>query len=107
MITKYMSRRSIRFRLTTWYSLVLGAGLILFALAIWMSMRQWLLSDVRQLLTHQIANTQAYVESQLREPYVQLGEELNEFSAAVNPGTFLRVANSQNVVVFDSNRNFP
>lgn len=70
-------------------------------------MRQLLLSDVRQLLTHQVANTQAYVEAELREPHVQLAEELTEFSAALNPGTFLRVTDSQNVVVFDSNRNFP
>jgi two-component system, OmpR family, heavy metal sensor histidine kinase CusS len=102
-----MSRRSIRFRLTIWYSLVLGAGLILFALAIWISMRQLLFSDVRRLLTHQIANTQAYIESELREPNVQLREELNEFSAALNPGTYLRVADGRKVVVFDSNPNFP
>lgn len=102
-----MSRRSIRFRLTIWFSLALGAGLILFALAIWISMRELLLGDVRQLLRHQIANSQAYVESELREPRVELGEELSEFSAAFNPGTYLRVTNSQGVVIFDSNRSFP
>jgi signal transduction histidine kinase len=102
-----MNSRSIRFRLTIWYSLALIAGLIFFALAIWISMRESLMGDVRQLLTGELANSRTYVESELREPDVELNEELSEFSAAFSPGSYLRVVNAQGVVIFDSNSSFP
>lgn len=101
-----MSRRSIHFRLTIWYSFALAVGQILFALAIWVSMRHLLLGDARQLLTHQLASSALFVETELREPNVQLDKELAEFAAALNRGTYLRVTNHQNLV-FDSNPKFP
>ena len=99
--------RSIRFRLAIWYSLALAAGLMLFARAIWISMRELLLRDVHQLLTRQIENSRAFVESELREPHVELREELAEYCAALNPGTYLQIRNARNSIVFDSNQSFP
>jgi heavy metal sensor kinase len=102
-----MNRRSIHFRLTIWYSFALAMGQVLFAVAIWATMRHILLDDVRQLLTHQLANSASFVNSELREPDVQLQKELAEFAAALNRGTYLRVTNDSNAVVFDSNPTFP
>jgi hypothetical protein len=102
-----MSHRSIRFRLTIWYSTALASGLILFALATWLSMRQLLLRDVRQVLTHQVESSRAYVETELREPDVRLGEELSEFSVAFPAGAYLRISDDRKAVVFESNRAFP
>ena len=43
-----MHRRSLRFRLTVWYALVLAAGLGLFSALIWLSLRQRLKDEIDQ-----------------------------------------------------------
>lgn len=102
-----MIRRSIHFRLAIWYSFALAVSQILFAFAIWVSMRHLLMGDAHQLLAHRLASSSSFVETELREPNVQLDQELAEFAAALPPGSYLRVTNSQSGVVFDSNPKFP
>jgi hypothetical protein len=53
--------RSIRFRLTAWYALVLIAALGLFSGLIWLSLRQRLMSEVDRDLSDRAARFQAYV----------------------------------------------
>jgi len=102
-----MSRRSIHFRLTAWYSFTLALGQILFAVAIWASMRHLLLGDARRLLADQLAGSASFVQSELHEPNVELEKELTEFAAALHRGTYLRVTNDRGNVIFDSNPKFP
>ncbi|MBV8572754.1 MAG: HAMP domain-containing histidine kinase [Acidobacteriaceae bacterium] len=102
-----MPQSSIRFRLTAWYSLALGAGLALFGVSVWASMRESLLSDVNRTLAERAHSVQLFVNHELREPDVQLREELDEYSHALPPGTFMRVAEASGSVVFESREKFP
>lgn len=101
-----MNRRSIRFRLTLWYSLALAAGLFLLALAIWVSMQQMLLRDIHRSLTAQVTSSQSFVEMELREPSVHLVEELGEYSRALTPDSYLRIMDDTDTLVFNSNNSF-
>lgn len=98
--------RSIRFRLTVWYSLVLAAALVLFAVAIWASMRHSLLRDLDRALADEANSTGAFVENELREPSVKLSEELAEYSRALPDGTYLDVLDRNGDTVYNSHPSF-
>lgn len=102
-----MNMRSIRFRLTVWYSLALAAGLVFFGLVTWISMRQSLLYDARGLLTTQIRSAQSFVDAELNDPKVNLVEELNEYSHALPMGNILQIWGGAKQVVFSSVEGFP
>ena len=102
-----MPRTSIRLRLTIWYSLALAAGLALFALAIWVSMRQSLLRDVDNGLAEQQRSVQTFLTMELNDPDAKLGEELDEYSHALPPNTTLRVAAKDGSFTFASRASFP
>ncbi len=82
--------RSIRFRLTLWYALVLCAALGLFSGLIWFSLRQRLLSEVDRDLADTATRFQNYVARESAEnPPVDLADELDEFCQALPPSEAL------------------
>src|ERR1700733_6860998 len=84
--------RSIRFRLTVWYALVLVAALGLFSGLIWLSLRQRLLSEVDEDLADRAARLQAYVTKEAAEiPPVDLTDEMEEFCQALPPSDYLEL----------------
>lgn len=102
-----MVRRSIRFRLTIWYALALAAGLAVFALTIWFSMRESLIRDIDGSLAARQGSVESFLNSELIEPGVQLSEELQEYSSALPANTFMRVEDQNGGVVFTSGAGFP
>ncbi len=102
-----MKDRSIRFRLTIWYSLALSAGLILFAGATWLSMRHSLIRDLNRALVNRTQSSQAFVKTELADPKVRLNEELDEYSHGFSRGSYLQVRNEKGAVLFSSNPDFP
>jgi heavy metal sensor kinase len=102
-----MIRRSIRFRLTVWYALALAAGLSLFALTIWVAMRQSLLRDIDNTLAARKRSTELFLNSELKEPGVNLVEELDEYSRALPANTSIRVKDQNGALVFTSSAIFP
>jgi signal transduction histidine kinase len=84
--------RSIRFRLTAWYALVLIAALGLFSGLIWLSLRQRLVSEVDRDLADRAARFQAYVTKEAAElPPVDLKDEMEEFCQALPPSDYLEL----------------
>jgi signal transduction histidine kinase len=78
--------RSIRFRLTLWYALVLCAALGLLSGLIWFSLRQRLLNEVDGGLADRAARLETYVAKEASEnPPVDLMDELEEFCQALPP----------------------
>jgi heavy metal sensor kinase len=102
-----MRQPSIRFRLTAWYSLVLAAGLGLFGVSIWALLRQSLLRDTDKTLAECARGTELFIRNELNESNVQLAEELDEYSHALPPDTFLRVTDARGSIVFESQEGFP
>jgi signal transduction histidine kinase len=87
---RLLRERSIRFRLTSWYALVLIAALGLFSGLIWLSLRQRLLSEVDRDLADRAARFQIYVTKETAElPPVDLRDEMEEFCQALPPSDFL------------------
>jgi signal transduction histidine kinase len=84
--------RSIRFRLTAWYALVLIAALGLFSGLIWLSLRQRLMSEVDRDLGDRAARFQTYVTKEAAElPPVDLKDEMEEFCQALPPSDYLEL----------------
>jgi heavy metal sensor kinase len=81
-----MRSRSIQFRLTVWYALILTGALALFGGLIWLSLRQRLVSE----LDEDLADSASRFESFLRHELVdlsgpQLRIEVEEFCQALPP----------------------
>jgi two-component system heavy metal sensor histidine kinase CusS len=84
--------RSIRFRLTAWYALVLFAALGLFSGLLWLSLRQRLLREVDRDLADRAARFQAYLMTEAAEvPQVDLVDELEEFCQALPASDYLQI----------------
>jgi heavy metal sensor kinase len=84
--------RSIRFRLTSWYALVLVAALAVFSILIWLSLRQRLLGEVDEDLADRAARFETYVMSESAEnPPVDLKDEMEEFCQALPPSDYLEL----------------
>jgi signal transduction histidine kinase len=93
--------RSIHFRLTAWYALVLSAALGLFGGLIWFSLRARLLSEVDEDLAAQAKSFQTFVQAEADEVSgAQLTEEISEFCQALPPSSFLELRNARGQVQF-------
>ena len=55
-----MHSHSIRFRLTVWYAAVLTAGLALFGVLLWVSLRHQLLADIDEELDGRASRFESY-----------------------------------------------
>jgi two-component system heavy metal sensor histidine kinase CusS len=102
-----MSHKSIRFRLTIWYSLALAAGLVLFGSAIWFSMRLALIRDIHAGLAAQARDLDAFINFELAKPNVDLPEEIGEYCHGLAGGTYVRVRDAAGSTIFVSNRDIP
>ena len=77
--------RSIRFRLTAWYALVLAAGLAVFAGSVWFSMRETLLREIDESLRSRADSFEAFFTSELADEVKpnHVKQELREYCAAL------------------------
>ena len=101
-----MKRRSIRFRLTVWYALAVAAALVLFSLAIGFSMWRSLIHDVNEALGDRVRSVESFLAGELREPGIQVSEELTEYAHAFPANAPVRVDDEQ-ATIFSSSRLFP
>lgn len=84
--------RSVRFRLTVWYALILAAGLGLFSALIWFSLRQELLHEVDRDLSDHASRFQSYVMRESGEvPPENLKDEMEEFCQGLQSADYLRL----------------
>jgi heavy metal sensor kinase len=102
-----MRPRSIRFRLTIWYALALAAGLGVFALTIWVSMRHSLIRDVDSALVARAHSVESFLSHELREQDVKVDEELDEYARGLPANTFIRVEDQNGGLIFSSSSGFP
>src|ERR1700733_10146254 len=85
--------RSIRFRLTVWYALILVAALGLFSGLIWFSLRQRLLSEVDRDLSDRAAPFEHYVTREAAE--VAPESDANAWAAVQDRERDVPVANQR------------
>jgi signal transduction histidine kinase len=87
---KRLNTRSIRFRLTVWYALILSAALCVFSGLIWVLMEQRLLHDIRRNLDDEAGRFETFVQRELAEvPAVNLNDEIEEFCHALPSSSYL------------------
>jgi len=85
--------RSIQFRLTAWYALILSAALCVLSVLIWFLMQQKMLSDIHRDLGEKADHFRAYVHHESSEiPRVNLMAEIEEFCHALPSSTYLTFA---------------
>ncbi len=80
-----MRTRSLRFRLTIWYTAVLTAGLALFGTLLWLSLRHQLNAGLDRDLDGRAARFESFFRSESAEAGVHVSEELEEFCQALPP----------------------
>jgi len=90
-----MQTRSLRFRLTVWYTAVLTAGLALFGTLLWLSLRHELNADLERDLDGRAARFESFFRSESAEPGTHVSEELEEFCQALPPGSYIHVRGSR------------
>jgi two-component system heavy metal sensor histidine kinase CusS len=89
---KYLNTRSIRFRLTVWYALILSAALCVFSGLIWTMMEQRLLRDIRRGLDDEAGRFGVFVQREASEvPAVNLNDEIEEFCHALPSSSYLKL----------------
>ena len=96
-----INTRSIRFRLTVWYALILSAALCIFSGLIWAIMEQRLMSDIRRGLDDEASRFEIFVQREVLEiPAVNLNDEIEEFCHALPSSSYLelRPAGAGNVI---------
>ena len=85
-------KRSIRFRLTVWYAVILAAGLSLFSGLIWLSLRHRLMEEIDQDLAGRASRFERYFDSESTHAADdQLRDELEEFCQAFPPSSYVEV----------------
>jgi two-component system heavy metal sensor histidine kinase CusS len=90
-----MQTRSLRFRLTIWYTAVLTAGLALFGTLLWLSLRHELNADLERDLDGRAARFESFFRSESAESGVHVSEELEEFCQALPSGSYINVHGSR------------
>ena len=91
-----MKKRSIHFRLTVWYAVVLATALGLFATLIWISLRQRLMNDLDQDVAASAARFEAYFRKEAAEESGgHLRAELDEFCQALPAANYVALRGSQ------------
>ncbi len=84
--------KSIRFRLTAWYAVILTAGFALFGGLIWLSLRHRLLNEVDEELQGQASRFEKYFRTESAETSdKQLRDELGEFCQALPPKSYVEI----------------
>lgn len=89
---KLVNTRSIHFRLTFWYALILSAALCVFSGLIWMMMEQRLMRDIRRGLGDEAARFEIFIQKEVAEvPAVELNDEIEEFCHALPSSSYLEL----------------
>ncbi len=88
-----MRKRSIRFRLTVWYAVILAAGLSLFSGLIYLSLRHRLMEEIDQDLAGRASRFERYFDSESTHAANddRLRDELEEFCQAFPPSSYVEV----------------
>ena len=94
--------RSIRFRLTLWYSLVLTFGMVLFGGFLVLAMRHQLYSEVDLGLRKRTEALDSFLREQESEGFPHLHDEIAEFSQALPSEYSIAVLDSQGKAIFMS-----
>ncbi len=98
---KPINTRSIRFRLTVWYALILTTALIVFSGLVWMMMQQRLLGDIRRGLDDEAARFDAFVQREAAEiPAVDMADEIEEFCHALPSSSYLELRRAGGATAF-------
>lgn len=84
-----MRNHSIRFRLTVWYAVVLTAGLAVFGVLLWVSLRHQLLADIDDDLDGRASRLESYFRNESAKTGVDLRDELEEFCQALPPTSYV------------------
>lgn len=84
-----MHRHSIRFRLTVWYAVILTAGLAVFGVLLWVSLRHQLLADIDDDLDGRASRLESYFRNESAKSGVDLRDELEEFCQALPPTSYV------------------
>ncbi len=91
-----MNRRSIRFRLTVSYALILTAGLGLFGALIWVTLSHQLQGEIDRELEGRANRVEAYFKEEVAKTNpAQLHDELEEFSQAFAPSSTVEIMGSK------------
>lgn len=91
-----MKQRSIHFRLTVWYALVLATALGLFATLIWVSLQQRLAGDLERDVAASAERFEAYFRAEAAETSGgHLRGELNEFCQALPAANYVALRGSR------------
>ncbi len=87
--------KSIRFRLTAWYAVILTAGFALFGGLIWLSLRHRLLDEIDKDLDGRASRFRKYFRAEsLETSDNHLRGELNEFCQALPPLSYIDMRGS-------------
>jgi len=84
-----MHSHSIRFRLTVWYAVILTAGLAVFGVLLWVSLRHQLLADIDDDLDGRASRLENYFRNESAKTGVDLRDELEEFCQALPPTSYV------------------
>ena len=87
-----MGKHSIRFRLTVWYAVVLTAGLGLFSVLVWLTLRQQLISDLDHDLDGRARRLERYFRHESAKAGVDLEDELDEFCQALPETSYVHLS---------------
>lgn len=94
-----MQKRSIRFRLTLWYAVVLTAGLGLFGGLIWVALRQRLVAEIDRDLDGRASRFEKYFRSESTDASGgQLRDELDEFCQALPAESYVYLSGANGFV---------
>jgi two-component system, OmpR family, heavy metal sensor histidine kinase CusS len=97
------NRWSMGARLTFWYSLVLLAGLTLFATGVWLVVRHSLMTSVDESLAQQAKGVATVLQAEFNPAKPQhLQEELSEYAQATPEGNLIEVRDSRGTVLIGS-----
>jgi signal transduction histidine kinase len=85
--------RSIRFRLTAWYAVILTAGFAIFGALIWLSLRHRLMEEIDEDLGGSASRFEKYFRAESLETTsdIQLRQELGEFCQALPPHSYIDI----------------
>ncbi len=97
-----MNLRSIRVRLTTWYSGILLLGLTLFAAFVWFSMRHELFSGIDAGLQARTQGIEQYLRVEFEEGGGDFAHEIEELAGSLPPGYEMAVIGPDGRAVFNT-----
>jgi heavy metal sensor kinase len=98
-----LNPRSIRFRLTAWYSAVLALALILFGIFTWFAVREILFHAVDETLADRVEGVRRFMENQIGALSVEeIRDEFKEHSVLGPGGDLFQVCDAEGVWMYRS-----